>query len=157
MSKSSIESYLSAHPFFTGLDDEYVKYLASSATERRIKKGAALFQQGKPADKFYLLRDGRVSVQVPAVMGPALEIQNLGKDQILGWSWLIQPYRWSFQALAMEDSEVLEFDGSAILAHCEDDPRFGYELLKRFATLMSERLDAARQKMMDQWNPPGFA
>jgi CRP/FNR family transcriptional regulator, cyclic AMP receptor protein len=103
------------------------------------------------------LRKGHISVQVPALIGPVLEIQSLGEDQILGWSWLIPPYRWHFMARADEDSEVLEFDGSAILAHCEEDPNFGYQLLKRFAALMSERLDAARQKMMDQWNPPGFA
>ena len=60
-------------------------------------------------------------------------------------------------ARAMQDSEVLEFDGSAILKRCEEDPKFGYELFKRFAALMSERLDAARQKLMDQWDPPGFA
>ncbi len=157
MSKTSIEDYLSAHAFFSGLDASFVKFLSSVATERKIKKGDVLFQQGNRADKFYLLRHGQVSVQVPALMGPVLEIQNLGEDQVLGWSWLIPPYRWSFQARAMEDSELLEFDGSAILAHCEEDPHFGYELLKRFASLMSERLDAARQKMMDQWNPPGFA
>ena len=157
MGKQSIEDYLSAHTFFSGLDDDFVKFLSNSATEQRIKKGDVLFQQGGRADKFYLLRNGQVSVQVPALVGPTLEIQTLGEDQILGWSWLIQPYRWSFQARAMEDSNLLEFDGSAILAHCQEDPHFGYELFKRFASLMSERLDAARQKMMDQWNPPGFA
>jgi hypothetical protein len=56
-----------------------------------------------------------------------------------------------------EDSELLMFDGIAILARCEREPRFGYELLKKFAGLMSRRLDVARQKMMDEWNPPGFA
>lgn len=157
MSTSSIESYLSGHAFFSGLDNEFVKFLSESAAERQVKKGEVLFKQGKTADKFYLLRKGQISVQVPALMGPVLEIQTLGEDQILGWSWLIPPYRWHFMARAVEDSEVLEFDGSAILAHCEEDPNFGYHLLKRFAGLMSERLDAARQKMMDQWNPPGFA
>lgn len=157
MSKTSIENYLSGHAFFSGLDDAFVKYLADSASERQIKKGEVLFKQGNSADKFYLLRSGEISVQVPALMGPVLEIQRLGEDQILGWSWLIPPYRWHFMARAQEDSEVIEFDGSAILAHCEEDTNFGYHLLKRFAALMSERLEAARQKMMDQWNPPGFA
>jgi CRP/FNR family cyclic AMP-dependent transcriptional regulator len=116
-----------------------------------------LFQQGKVADKFYLVLKGQVSVQVPALVGPPLELQVLGDNQILGWSWLIPPYRWNFMARAVEDTELLEFDGHAILARCEKDPKFGYELLKRFTALMSERLNAARQKMMDQWNPPGFA
>ncbi|MCP4873894.1 MAG: cyclic nucleotide-binding domain-containing protein [Gammaproteobacteria bacterium] len=153
----SIEDYLSSHTFFSGLADSYLEFLANSATEVNYKEGDALFKQGAAADQFYLLRNGRVSVQVPALVGPTLEIQSLGADQMLGWSWLIPPYRWSFQARVMENTDLLQFDGSAILARCEQDPKFGYELFKRFTALMSERLDAARQKMMDQWNPPGFA
>jgi len=157
VSKQSTEDYLSTHTFFSGLDDSYRKFLSNSATELQINKGGVLFKQGDRADKFYLLRKGQVSVQVPALMGPSLEIQTLGEDQVLGWSWLIPPYRWIFLARAEEDSELLEFDGGAILARCEEDPKFGYELFKCFAALMSERLGAARQKMMDQWDPPGFA
>jgi len=157
MNKQTIENYLTNHKFFSGLDEEFIQFLANSASDTTVEKGHVLFQQGKQADKFYLLRDGQISVQVPALMGPTLEIQTLGSDQILGWSWLIPPYRWNFMARAMEDTELLEFDGSLILERCEKDPKFGYELFKRFAALMSERLDAARQKLMDQWDPPGFA
>ncbi|NNE63268.1 MAG: cyclic nucleotide-binding domain-containing protein [Gammaproteobacteria bacterium] len=157
MSDQTIEDYLSNHPFFSGLDDNFLKFLADSATELTIKKGDVLFRQGKPADAFYLLRQGQISIQVPALVGPSLEIQHLGQNQLLGWSWLIPPYRWNFLARAEEDSKLLQFDGNAILTRCEEDNQFGYELFKRFASLMSERLDAARQKMMDQWNPPGFA
>ncbi len=157
MNQQSIEDYLGNHAFFKGLGDSSIKFLAECASERSLQEGEVLFKQGNKADKFYLLRDGRIAIQVPALMGPALEIQSLGKDKVLGWSWMIAPYRWHFLARALEDSIVLEFDGSAILERCENDPRFGYELLKRFAALMSERLDAARQKMMDEWNPPGFA
>ena len=82
-------------------------------------------------------------------MGPTLEIQTLDKDQVLGWSWLISPYKWNFQTKAEEDSELLQFDGTAILARCEQEPKFGYELLKKFAALMSVGLNAARQKMME--------
>lgn len=153
----SIEDYLSTHSFFSGLDDSFMKFLSNSAQGVQLKADQVLFQQGKPADKFYLLRSGQVSIQVPALVGPTLELQVLGEGEILGWSWLVPPYRWNFQARALEDSDLLEFDGSAILAHCEEDPKFGYELFKRFAALMSQRLDAARQKIMDQWDPPGFA
>jgi CRP-like cAMP-binding protein len=157
VSNQSIAEYLSAHEFFSELSEDVLKFLCECASAREIKKGQILFRQGERADKFYVVRNGRISVQIPALMGPTLEIQALGKDQVLGWSWLISPYQWNFQAKAEEDSELLEFDGTAILARCEQEPKFGYELLKRFAALMSQRLDAARQKMMDQWNPVGFA
>ena len=157
MNNQSITEYLSTHDFFSGLSVDFVERLCESATTLDIKKEQTLFRQGERADKFYIVRNGLISVQIPAIMGPTLEVQTLSTDQILGWSWLISPYQWHFQAKAEEDSKLLEFDGTRILAQCELEPKFGYELLKRFATLMSERLDASRQKMMDEWNPAGFA
>ena len=152
-----LDTLLKEHPFFEGISDEYGELVAGCAANEVVRAGGYVFREGDPADKFYLLRNGEVSVHVPALVGPVFEIQSLGKDQVLGWSWLIQPYRWSFQARVMQDTDIIEFDGEAIRAHCESDPRFGYGLFKRFAALMSERLAAARQTMMDQWNPPGFA
>jgi len=157
MNKQATIKYLSTHDFFSGLSNDFVTALVDSVNTIEIKKGDVLFRQGQLADKFYIVLNGCVSVQIPALMGPTLEIQVLCKDHVLGWSWLISPYQWLFQAKAEEDSELLEFDGAAILARCENDPKFGYELLKKFATLMSERLDSSRQKMMDEWNPSGFA
>jgi CRP-like cAMP-binding protein len=157
MSNQSTAEYLSGHEFFSGFSDDILKFLCECSSTHTIKKGQILFRQGENADKFYVVRNGRISIQMPAIMGPTLEIQALGKSQVLGWSWLISPYKWSFQAKAEEDSELLMFDGAAILARCEQEPKFGYELLKKFATLMSMRLDAARQKMMDEWSPAGFA
>lgn len=157
MNNQMIEDYLSTHQFFSGMDESFLKFLADCAKELTIKQGDVLFRQGKTADSFYLLREGQISIQVPALVGPSLEIQHLGDNQLLGWSWLIPPSSWNFMAIAEKDCKLLEFDGKAILARCEKDAQFGYELFKRFAALMSERLDAARQRMMDQWNPPGFA
>jgi CRP-like cAMP-binding protein len=157
MNKQSTPEYLSAHEFFSELGDDVLKFLYECSSTREIKKGQILFRQGENADKFYVIHNGCISIQMPAIMGPSLEIQTLGKDQALGWSWLISPYKWNFQTKAEEDSELLTFDGTAILARCEQDPKFGYQLLKKFAGLMSVRLNAARHKMMNEWNPDGFA
>jgi len=157
MNNQAITEYLATHEFFSGLSKEYLARLCEFASKLEIEKGEVLFRQGESANKFYIVINGQISVQIPAVMGPTLEIQTLKHDQVLGWSWFISPYRWLFQARAEEDSKLLEFDGAEILARCEQDPKFGYELLKKFTVLMSERLDASRQKMMDEWNPSGFA
>lgn len=157
MSDLSTTEYLSTHEFFSGLSDDILSFLCEYSSAFAIKKGQLLFLQGENSNTFYVVRTGRITIKIPSIMGPSLEIQTLGENQVLGWSWLISPYKWNFQAEAKEDSELLMFDGPSILARCEQDPRFGYELLKKFAALMSKRLDVARQKMMDEWNPPGFA
>ena len=157
MTNQSITEYLLGHEFFSELSEDLIISLREYVNMIKLKKGQMLFQQGDRADKFYIIRNGRISIQIPALTGPTLKIQDLNTDQVLGWSWLISPYQWQFQAKVEEDSKLLEFDGTRILAKCEQEPKFGYELLKRFASLMSDRLDASRQKMMDEWNPAGFA
>ena len=131
MSNQSTTEYLSAHEFFSEFSDDVLKFLCECSSTREIKKGQILFRQDEHADKFYVVRNGRISIQMPAIMGPILEIQTLGKGQVLGWSWLISPYLWNFQTKAEEDSELLQFDGTAILARCEQETKFGYELLKK--------------------------
>ncbi|MBT8429144.1 MAG: cyclic nucleotide-binding domain-containing protein, partial [Gammaproteobacteria bacterium] len=116
-----------------------------------------LFRQEDPAEHFYILIEGSIQVEVPAIMGPALVVQTLGVDEVLGWSWLIPPYKWTFEAKAQSDSQVLVFDGKTLLQFCEKHTDFGYALMKRFTGLMSQRLHAARLKMMDSWAPAGWA
>jgi CRP-like cAMP-binding protein len=157
MSNQSIAEYLSAHDFFSEFSADLLEFLCECSSSHEIKKGQLLFRQGEDADKFYVVRTGLISLQMPAIMGPTLEIQTLDADQVLGWSWLISPYKWNFQSKAEEDSKLLQFDGAIILARCEQDPKFGFELIKKFAALMSVGLNAARQKMMEEWNPAGFA
>jgi CRP-like cAMP-binding protein len=79
MNKQSIENYLSTHAFFSELDSDFIEFLSDSAAELSIQHGDVLFKQGERTDKFYLLRNGQVSVQVPALVGPTLEIQTLGE------------------------------------------------------------------------------
>ena len=143
--------------FFSCQKRYFLKFLCECSSIHGINKGQILFRQGENADKFYVVRTGCISIQMPAIMGPPLEVQTVDIDQVLGWSWLISPYQWNFQSKAEEDTELLQFDGAAILARCEQDPKFGFELIKKFAALMSAGLNAARQKMMEEWNPAGFA
>ncbi len=143
--------------FFEALSDEDVELIAGYAEETHLKRGDMLFKQDDPAQSFYVVCAGKVSVEIPALYGPPLIVQELSEGQVLGWSWLIKPYKWSFSARAEVDTDMITFDGSKILQHCEEDPAFGYHILKLFTQLMSERLAAARMQMMESWAAPGAA
>lgn len=157
MASNSIQQVLSDAPVFSGLSDDFIARLAAHASERKVQSGEVLFRSGEQARHFFMLIDGEVSIEIPAVTGPTLQVQRLRPIRVLGWSWLLPPFKWSFNARAETDSTVLEFDGEAVLKDCEADPAFGYEVIKRFSALMAERLDAAHKKMMEQWSPAGFA
>lgn len=157
MNSGEIRELLAGNAFFAGLDDERLDLLSANARTRQVETNEVVFDHDETADRFFVVRSGRVALEVPAVEGPNLDVQSIGPGSLLGWSWLIPPYKWQFRARAVEPSELLELDGKAIRAQCEQDPRLGYELMKRFAGLMSDRMTHARRKMMDEWNPPGFA
>jgi CRP-like cAMP-binding protein len=157
MHDKNIRQILAESAFFAGLGDEAIAFLGDHAMHRKLAAGRVLFQQGDRARQFYLVLEGHVSLGIPALEGPALELQDLGPGEIAGWSWLLPPHIWYFQARARTGVEYLEFDGAAVLERCEAEPRFGYELIKRFSALMSERLQFARDKMMQAWRPAGFA
>lgn len=156
MIETTIREFVSRQDLFRDLPERFLNRLVESATCRTLAENEILFRHSDAADHFYLLRSGHITVEIPAIEGPRLEVQQLAPGQVLGWSWLIPPYEWKFQARALEPSEVVEFDGVRIRQQCEDDPAFGYEVLKHFSHLMSARLEAARQRMMEEWKPAGF-
>jgi CRP-like cAMP-binding protein len=76
-------------------------------------------------------------------------IQTVGPGELLGWSWLMPPYRWHFDARALEQTRALSFDGTCIRNKCETDHRLGYELMKRLAYVFTQRLEASRLQLLD--------
>ena len=157
MVDESLVEELGKFEFFAGLAPEYVRFLAANAKKRNFVGQHVIHRQGDPATSFYVVSKGHVSIEVPAIQGPTLFLQHLGPGDLLGWSWLIPPYRWVFLSRTEDPAEVIEFDGKAVLAKCDEDPKFGYEILKRVSTLMSDRLGHARQRMIDEWSAAGFA
>lgn len=156
MNPSEFVQLLERSEFFSGLAQGQLAWLAEQATEIQFDDGQRVVGHGDVADRFFLILEGELLVEVPAIAGPSLEITRLGPGQVFGWSWLIKPYRWHFNARAMGLTRVLDFDGKAILARCEADTDFGFALLRRFSGLMGTRLEAAQRKIMDQWGAAGL-
>lgn len=146
----TIAKYLTQHPSFDGLDPAQVSLIASHAQVTQFAPGQSLFSRDGEARQFFIVQDGTVTVGVPSIEGEALEIQTVGPGSMLGWSWLIPPYRWSFDARAVAPTSVIAVDGEKLREACEADLKLGYELMKRFAFLMAKRLNAARMAAIRQ-------
>ena len=63
-------------------------------------------------------------------------------------SWLFEPYRWQFDARAQELTRVVRFDGACLREKCEADHELGYQLMRRFAASLTERLQATRLQLL---------
>jgi CRP-like cAMP-binding protein len=145
----TLEPILAEHPFLKGLRQEHLELLVGCASNVRFEAGAFVFRQGQEANHFYILRDGKVAVELFAPQRGAVAIDTYGEGDVLGWSWLIPPYHWRFDARAIEPTRAISLDARCMRTKCENDHDLGYELMKRFARIIEQRLDATRWQLLD--------
>jgi len=148
MAAESLERILGEHPFFEGLKKAYLQLFVDCASNVRFNAGEMIFREGEDADKFYLIRQGKVALETYAPQRTVI-IQTLGEGEVLGWSWLVPPYRWRFGARATELTRAIALDGKCLRGNSEEDHDLGYELMKRAAQIMERRLQAARLQLLD--------
>jgi CRP/FNR family cyclic AMP-dependent transcriptional regulator len=139
---------LADHPFLKGLSEEHLKILEDCSMKRVFEKGEVIFCEGDLANRFYLILTGSVALESKREGESPVLIQTIGPGDVLGWSWLFPPYNWHFDARATEPTEAIFLYGTRIRAKCEEQPALGYELLKRMAQVMVQRLQATRKQII---------
>ena len=149
----SLERTIPQHPFLAGLDRRYARQLAGLASPKSFGAHQMIFYEGQPANEFYLICKGKVAIETALLGCESLVIQTLGPGEVLGWSWLLPPYEWHYSARAAEPTEVIALDGRALRSRCEEDHDLGYEMMKRFALVIVQRLAATRARLLHYPDP----
>ena len=149
----TIADVIAEQTFFQGLDQDSLDFVAGCGRNVHYAAGDRILTQGEPAQTFYLLRSGSVALSfyVPGRGGVIIDTINGG--DVLGWSWLFEPYQWQFDAEAREDVAALAFDGVCLRNKCDADAQLGYVLVQRFAKVMLTRLQSVRMRMLDIYGP----
>jgi CRP-like cAMP-binding protein len=142
MTMETLKGILAGHPFLSGLEDRHLDLLVGCASNVRFDAGQFILREGEEANQFYLIRHGKVALEVLAPGHGPIIILTLGESEVLGWSWLVPPYRWKFDARAVELTRAIVLDGKCLRTKSEEDHDLGYELLKRFAHIIEKRLAA---------------
>jgi len=149
MHTENLTEILRQHPFIAALSEAHMQILIGCASNVRFAEGAMLFREGEIANKFYLVRTGRIALETDVNARGKIRIQTVGPGDVLGWSWLISPFRWHFNALAVAEVRAVALDGECLRKKCENDRDFGYEILSRFSHVMERRLEATRMQLLD--------
>ena len=145
----SLERVLRDHPFTNGLTSDQLSLLTGCASNVVFKAGQFLFHEGDNADLFYFIREGKVVIETHVPHKGAIAIQTREAGEVTGWSWMIPPFKWHFDARALELTRAIALDGKCLRGKCEKDHDLGYELMKRFSVLIAQRLDATRMQLLD--------
>jgi CRP/FNR family transcriptional regulator, cyclic AMP receptor protein len=140
---------LTGHPFFASLDEATVSTLEGCARNVHFRPGEYLFREGDAADQFFVIRRGRVALDVHAPGRGGVVLDTVEEGDVVGWSWLVPPYRWFLDARAVKDVSAMTFDATCLRGKCDEDPALGYALMQRVVQVMYQRLQAARVRLLD--------
>jgi len=149
MARRGLHQLIAEAPVFAGLDPEQLGVIAGCGRNQHAAAGSLLLREGDPADIFYLLRSGAVALEIHAPGRPPLLIQTLHEHDVVGWSWLFEPYRWRMDGRALNECGLVAFDAACLRTKCEHDHELGYQLMRRFAAVVCERLQETRMQLID--------
>jgi CRP/FNR family cyclic AMP-dependent transcriptional regulator len=149
MEMEASEKILDEHPFFRNMKEHHLRVIAESATVVRFEPHQVIFHEGDPAQRFYLIRTGRVALQLVSYRTDPLTLLTLGEGDIIGWSWLFPPYRWKLTAKSLDVTRAISLDGIRLRQRCEEDHDLGYEFMKRFAQIIDNRVEALSAQFVE--------
>jgi CRP-like cAMP-binding protein len=141
--------HLAEHPFFRGMNPEFLDLLKDKVHERPYHTGDLVVREGETADEFSLIYSGKVALEIGVADRPRTTIQTLGPGEVVGWSWLAPPYRWRFDARALKPTRTLALTAPRLRALLESRPADGYQFLMRLLPVVAERLENTRLQLLD--------
>jgi CRP/FNR family transcriptional regulator, cyclic AMP receptor protein len=150
----TVAARMSAHSFFAALTADQRTALAGDGAVVTFTVGQRLFDEGGIADRFWLIEDGSIALDMRVPGRGDQVIETLAAGTVLGWSWLHPPYRWHFGAVARVATTAIEFDAPSVRRRCDADPAFGYAALRLFTPVITERLQATRLRLLDLYASP---
>lgn len=149
MTKKELTAALANHAFLRGMPAAKLKTLTGLARTVTATSGTYLLRENSPADSFFLIQSGRVAIELHAPDRGPMRIQTLAEGEAVGWSWLVPPYRWQFDARVIEPITALALDAAELRDACAADDELGYLLLKRLVVEIASRLSATRLQLLD--------
>ena len=149
MEIETLEKVLKENRFFEDFPGNQLEIIAGCASNVRFDAGQFIFREGEEANTFYLIRQGKVALQIFSERRGPLTVLTLGEGEVVGWSWLFPSDRWKFTARTLDPTRVIAFDGECLRAKADEDHSLGYELMKRFARVIEGRLEATRLQLVN--------
>jgi CRP/FNR family cyclic AMP-dependent transcriptional regulator len=147
-------SVLGAQPFLRGMPPAQLGELAEICEHVTVPAGRRLFEEGATADRFWIIDAGQVTLDASVPGRGRIIIETLGRNDVIGLSWMLPPYQWRFGAVATQPTQAFVFDARAVRKACDSDSVLGYELSRRFSAVVVRRLQATRTRLLDTWAHP---
>lgn len=138
---------LRRYPYFAAVSEESLKQVAMIADEKCVAANTRMFNEGDPAKALNIITKGEVNIQYLLNTGEHRTVDTLVEGDILGWSALVQPYKYTAICMTTKETQLVSIDAAKLRQLCEDEPLLGYRLMTQIAKLLAHRLEGARVQL----------
>ncbi|MBI4605240.1 MAG: cyclic nucleotide-binding domain-containing protein [Planctomycetes bacterium] len=128
---------------FADLTEMDMVQLDNIAEERRLTDGQCLFARGDEARELMVVLSGSVQLELPvSILGESRSVnfETKGRGEVVGWSALVPPYRFTLSARAKGGASVLAFPRTELASLFDSDPALGCRLMRNLAAIIGQRL-----------------
>ncbi|MEO0081378.1 MAG: Crp/Fnr family transcriptional regulator [candidate division WOR-3 bacterium] len=138
-----VKEFLRGLEAFCELSDEELERLVKLAKLRHVKAGEMVDIQGQPADKFYILVNGRLGVVLDLDFGVTKRsylVTSIGPGEMFAWSGMVGNPHYTASGKTLADSTVIEFDAKELEKEFAEDPKLGFAVMRGVAKTIASRL-----------------
>lgn len=128
---------LTKYDIFLEFDPSELAELAMIAEEVKAGEGEVIIQEGTPPGTFYVMDQGNIMVAFSD--GRALTLHGAG--EIIGWSALIYPIRYTAGVVCLTDSAFIAFPAGALQRLMQHNEVLGAKLKQRILQRVANRMD----------------
>ena len=144
-----VAEQLAEHAFFRGLSPDLLRAASEGARDQTFQAGEYLLREGRVADELYAVLDGKVALEMYAADRMRLTVQTVGRGEVVGWSWLVPPQRWTLDAIAVKPTRAIVVPASSLWARFGQAPAEGYEFLLRLVPVLAGRIQAMEMQLLE--------
>ena len=138
---------------FIGLDEDELSKVALICSEVDLGESETLFSEHQLADVIYVVINGRIALHKSSgtfSVQPSKRSSTVafcGPGQIVGWSALVEPYKYTLSATAWEQSELLGINSTLLRRAMDLNPEIGYRIMKALSEVMGRRLQQVTKSL----------
>lgn len=126
-----------------GLPSDASRQVLALGTPLRVSSGGTLFRLGEAADSVFVIERGRIALTMPMQVrnqDEAVLVEERQPGETVGWSALIPPHRFTLNATAPLETDLLGIPRAALVDYLQTRPEIGYLVTRNVAELMGQRL-----------------
>ncbi len=132
---------------FEAFTDKELAEIAKFCWEEFHPDGFRLFYEDAPAERLYLILEGKISLEKKVQLGRSGSSRQAtfsirGPGLVVGWSSIVTPHTYAFSGICLEPCKLLALDGHDMRRFIIHNPEAGLRFMTTIAMIIRERMEA---------------